>query len=46
MGFKGDYVGCPLFCEGQIVEAKNRQKALRMEIYSFNPMYGKPVSAY
>lgn len=46
MSFQGDCVGSPLFCEGQMVYARNRQKALRLEIYNFNPMYGQPVAAY
>lgn len=46
MSFQGDCVGSPLFCEGQLVYARNAQKALRMDIYNFNPMYGRPVSVY
>ena len=45
MGFQGGILGSPLFCEGQSVVARNKQRALSQTIYTFPSMYGKPIYA-
>ncbi len=45
MGFSASIIGSPLFCEGQAVVARNRQKSLQQTIYNFPTMYGKPIYA-